>query len=106
MNVEALVPGEIRDVAKTSLEALPENDFELGEGTRRSTRRSPTSPAREWPASSSSTRSVAAQAPIRLRPSSRGRSRHGDPDGRKKGWSDSPPVERKSHFTLTFIGEF
>ena len=32
MNVEALVPGEIRDVAKTSLEALPENDFELGEG--------------------------------------------------------------------------
>jgi hypothetical protein len=32
MNVEALVPGEIRDVAESLLAGLPDAGFELGEG--------------------------------------------------------------------------
>jgi hypothetical protein len=32
MNVDALVPGEIRDVAETLIDALPPAGFELGEG--------------------------------------------------------------------------
>jgi len=32
MNVEALVPGEIRDVAATLIDGLPQAGFELGEG--------------------------------------------------------------------------
>jgi hypothetical protein len=32
MNVEAVVPGEIRDVAKSLLDGLPQAGFDLGEG--------------------------------------------------------------------------